>query len=80
MQQDLGAGECADLVHTADVIGMAMGADDAGDVLERSADPREIRAEGPRGAGMSGVDERDLVPVHEQIRLRADEPNDMHVW
>jgi hypothetical protein len=29
---------------------------------------------------MPGVDERDLVAVHEEIGLRADEPHDMDVW
>ena len=80
MEQHLRAGERPDLVDPADVIGMAVGAYDAGDVLERTAHPREVRAQEPRRAGMPGVDERDLVAIHEEVRLRANESDHMDVW
>jgi len=69
-----------DLVDAADVIGMAVRADDACDVLERPADAREVRSEKSRGARMPRIDERDLIAVDEQIRLSADEPHRMDVW
>ena len=66
-------------MHAADVIGMAVRADDPGDVLDRAADPREVGAEHPARADVPGVDERDLVAIHQEVRLRADEPNRMNV-
>ena len=80
MEQHLRAGERPDLVDPADVIGMAVCAYDAGDVLERTAHPREVRAQEPRRPSVTGVDERDLVAVDEEIRLRADESHHMDVW
>ena len=80
VQEDLGAGEGRDLVDTTDVIGVAVRAHDARDVLERAADAGEVRTQEPCGAGVSGVDERDLVAFHEQIGLSADEPHHMDVW
>jgi len=80
VEQHLGAGECADLVDATDVVRMAVRANDAGDVFHRTPDTRQVGPEEPRGAGMPGVDQRDLVAVQEEISLGADEPNDMHVW
>jgi hypothetical protein len=80
MEQDLGAGEGPDLVDAADVIGVAVGADDAGDVLHRTPDARQVRPQEARGSGVPRVDERDLVPVDEQVGLSTDESHDMNVW
>jgi hypothetical protein len=80
MQEHLGTGKRRDLVYATDVIGVAVRAHDPRDVLEGSADSREVRAEEPRRSGVASVDERDLVAVDEQVRLRPDEPYDMDVW
>jgi len=66
--------------EAADVVRVAVRAHDAGDVLHRTPDTREVRAKHSRRAGMPRVDERDLVAVDEQVRLSPDEPHHMNIW